>query len=72
MEFPRTVDRCTVQFSPQQRLAMYDYIVNAAKCVEKPKDVTLEDLMVDFEKKEGDGMYLLYIFISKVDSCLSD
>lgn len=46
----------SVHLTPEQRLAVYDYIINAAKTVEKPKNVTLEDLMIDFEKKEEQGM----------------
>lgn len=56
LDFPRTVDRWSQQFNAAQKLAIYDYIINASKAVEKPKNVNLEDLMIDFERKEEQGL----------------
>lgn len=50
---PKTVDKWAVQFNPEQRLSVYDFIVNSCKTLEKSKNVTLEDLMIDFEKKDN-------------------
>lgn len=58
--------------TPEQRLAVYDYVVEEAKSSNKPKNVTLEDLMFDFEKKNEQGILYrnLYILICVVYLCL--
>lgn len=43
-------------FSPEQRLAVYDFIIESAKAAEKPKNVSLQDLLIDFEKKDNQGI----------------
>ncbi|KFM71517.1 U11/U12 small nuclear ribonucleoprotein, partial [Stegodyphus mimosarum] len=49
---PRTVDRSVVELTPEQRLAIYDYVVKEGKAANKPKNVTVEDLLFDFGKKD--------------------
>ncbi|XP_054722396.1 U11/U12 small nuclear ribonucleoprotein 48 kDa protein-like [Uloborus diversus] len=51
-DIPKTVDRWTVNLNPEQRLAIYDYIVKESKAANKLKNVTVEDLMFDFGKKD--------------------
>uniref|UniRef100_A0A2L2YF04 U11/U12 small nuclear ribonucleoprotein n=1 Tax=Parasteatoda tepidariorum TaxID=114398 RepID=A0A2L2YF04_PARTP len=52
---PKTVDRWTTELNPEQRLAIYDHIVEEGKLVKQPTNVPLEDLMFDFETKNDQG-----------------
>ncbi|GIY51601.1 hypothetical protein CDAR_365221 [Caerostris darwini] len=51
-DVPKTSDRWEVDFNPEQRLAVYDYVVEEAKKANQRNNVDLEDLMIDFEKKD--------------------
>ncbi|GIX86883.1 hypothetical protein CEXT_215121 [Caerostris extrusa] len=41
-----------LSFNTEQRLAVYDYVVAEAKKANQRNNVDLEDLMIDFEKKD--------------------
>lgn len=51
-DVPKTMDRFIVEFSPQERLAVYDYVVTKTKEATKSSEVAVDDLLLDFEKKD--------------------
>ncbi|KAG8195332.1 hypothetical protein JTE90_001353 [Oedothorax gibbosus] len=55
-DLPKTMDRWSIELTSDQRLAVYDYVVEKFKSSHKTTNVTLEDLMIDFEmKNDQDG-----------------
>lgn len=46
------MDRFTVEFTPQERIAVYDYVVSKTKEARNSSEVKVEDLLFDFEKKD--------------------
>ncbi|XP_064473598.1 U11/U12 small nuclear ribonucleoprotein 48 kDa protein-like [Ornithodoros turicata] len=55
-DVPRTMERCFAEFTPSERFAIYDYVVECARAANRGATIRLEDLQVDFEKKpNADG-----------------
>ncbi|XP_076325865.1 U11/U12 small nuclear ribonucleoprotein 48 kDa protein-like [Tachypleus tridentatus] len=51
-DVPLTMERCVTELSPEERLAIYEHVVEKGKATNKPMAFRLEDLQMSFEKKD--------------------